>query len=186
MSNSVEGAEKKVIVAKGKLKDGLVIVEDREQASFLYEKGYGILLGDVLRLKLVEAAYLVYRGFLEIEGAGFWNLVKMGSEENPEFWTILNVYSDLRNRALIAKPGVEDEEILVDWKKKERVRRLLVRVVREGIRVGFPLFEDLFRRALESGRELVMAVVDKEGVISYYIVEGVSREGPEVLTGVTL
>jgi len=172
-----------VLVAKGRLEGSLVIVEDPEAVSFLYEKGYGVMFGGTLRLKLVEAAYLVYRGFLEVDGADFWSLVEAGARENPEFWTILNVYSDLRNRALVAKPGVEDEEILVDWKKKERVRRLLVRVVREGIRVGFPLFEELFRRALESGRELVMAVVDKEGVISYYIVEGVSREGPEVLAG---
>jgi len=186
VSGSVEGSEKKAIVARGRLRDGYVLVEEGEEAEFLYGKGYGIMLGGALRLKLVEAAYLVYRGFLVVEGAGFWDLVRMGAEENPEFWTILNVYSDLRNRALVAKPGVEDEEILVDWKKKERVRRLLVRVVREGIRLGFPLFEDLFRRALESGRELVMAVVDKEGVISYYIVEGVSREGPEVLAGVTI
>ncbi len=186
-----ENTGKNVPLSHGRLSGDHVVVEDSEEIEFLYEKGYGVKVGEKLRLELVEAAYLLYRGFLEVEDdngnkVGFWDIVKIGSKKNAEFWTILNVYSDLRNRALIAKPGVTDEEILLDWKKRGGVKRFLVRVIREGIRVGFPLFEDLFRRALESGRELVMAVVDKEGVISYYIVEGVSREGPEVLTGVPI
>lgn len=173
----------------GILKEGFIIVEDRSAVDFLYQKGYGFLKEEKLHLTMVEAAYMVYRGFIKVKTEDgktldFGDLVSMGLRENSDFWTILNVYADLRNRALIVKPGIDPLELMVDWKKKNRVRRMLVRIVKEGTRLGFIIFEDMFRRALESGRELVMAVVDKEGVVSYYLVEGVSRVGPEIVASI--
>lgn len=172
-------------VAKAVLVGDTVVVSERSEADFLYQRGYGLMKGGKLYLTLVESAFLVYRGFINVadeEGreVGFREIVDLGSSLDPDFWTVLNVYTDLRNRALVVKPGVERLELLVDWKKKNKTRRMLVRIVKEGSRLGFSVFEDMFRRALESGRELVMAVVDKEGVISYYVVEGVSRVGPEI------
>jgi len=39
------------------------------------------------------------------------------------------------------------------------------------VRIGFRELEGYIRRALESRRELVLAIVDKDGNISYYKVE---------------
>lgn len=173
----------------GLLEEGFVVVDDKSAVDFLHERGYGFLKEGRLYLTMVEAAYMVYRGFMKVraksgEALDFFDIVNMGLRDHSDFWTILNVYADLRNRALIVKPGIDPLELLVDWKKKNRVRRMLVRIVKEGTRLGFAVFEDMFRRALESGRELVMAVVDKEGVVSYYLVEGVSRVGPEIAASV--
>ncbi len=169
---------------KGKLIGDHVIVCGEEAVSFLSERGYGFREKECIRLTLLEAAYLTYRGLLVIEDESgrtldFNSIVLIGGERDREFWVRLNVYSDLRNRALVALPGVDALEFLLDWKRKDKVRRYLIRVVKEGSKIGFKEFEEMFRRALESDRELVIAIVDKEGVISYYTVEGVLRELPE-------
>ncbi len=162
----------------GKLEDNFIVVSNEEGVNFLKERGYGFLKANKIFLNFVEASYLVYRGLLKVSVSNnreidFKELVELGAKNDPDFWVKLNVYSDLRNRALIAKPGVDNLEFIVDWKRKSSVRRLLVRIVKEGVRLGFVEFEKMFRRALESGRELVIAIVDKEGTISYYTVEGV-------------
>ncbi|MEZ0346395.1 MAG: hypothetical protein ABWK01_07580 [Infirmifilum sp.] len=173
-------------VFQGDLKGQDVIVCDEKAVEAFTTRGYGFREWGCVRLTLLEAAYLVYRGFLIVKDdmggeKNFESLVSMGSSLDPDFWTRLNVYADLRNRALIAQPGVQSQEFLLDWKRKDKAKRYLVRIVREGSRLSFREFEEMFRRALESDRELVVAIVDKEGVISYYIVEGVLREGlPEV------
>ncbi|AKG39245.1 MAG: hypothetical protein ACP5II_05250 [Infirmifilum sp.] len=169
-------------VFTGELRGVDIIVCDREGVTQLYRRGYGFTEGECLKLSLLEAAYLLYRGLLTVKDSSgkelnFEELLRLGGEYDPEFWTRLNVYTDLRNRALVVMPGVHNLEFLLDWKRKTKTKRYLIRVVKEGTRLSFREFEEMFRRALESDRELVMAIVDKEGVISYYIVEGVLREG---------
>lgn len=188
MSNAKEGnlSESLKEILQGELRGRDIVVCGEKALEELENRGYGFREGNCVRLSLVEAAYLVYRGFLVVrnekgEELNFDALVRLGSSLEGDFWTRINVYADLRNRALVAMPGVQSLEFLLDWKRKERVKRYLVRIVKEGSRLSFKEFEEMFRRALESDRELVMAIVDKEGVISYYIVEGVLREGlPEV------
>ncbi|ABL77720.1 tRNA intron endonuclease [Thermofilum pendens] len=176
-----KGQEVAKISGEGVFDGRIVRVLDKEFAEQLYQRGYGMLSGEILELTLVEAAYLVYREMLKVKDdqgrtLSFPEIVRLASNFDPDFWVKLNVYTDLRNRALPAKPGVNPYEFLVDWKKKGKPRRLLVRILREGTRVSFPEFEDMFRRALESDRELVIAIVDKEGVVTYYTVEGGSYE----------
>lgn len=156
-----------------------VVVKDNAAIEFLAQRGYGITRGGALELELVEAAYLLNRGMITVEDKGkqlsFKDLVELGAKEDPDFWVKLNVYTDLRNRALVVMPGVTSYELLVDWRRKDSARRFLVRIVKEGVRIGFADLEEMHRRALESDRELVLAIVDKEGVVTYYTVEGVAH-----------
>jgi tRNA-intron endonuclease len=169
------------ISGEGLLAGNTVVITDSEFASKLAERGYGIKVNSKLELSLVEATYLVHRGILKVrndkgEEIRFSDLVRLAAGQDPDFWLRLNVYADLRNRALIVRHGVHPHEFVIDWKKKNKPRRLLVRILCEGTKVGFPEFEEMFRRALESDRELVVAIVDKEGVVTYYLVEGGSYE----------
>lgn len=156
---------------------------DKAAIDFLSSRGYGLLREAELQLDLVEAAYLVYRGLLVVEDEkrgrlSFADLISVGSLCDSEYWVKLNVYTDLRNRALVVMPGISSSEFLVDWKRKDGARRFLVRILHEGSKISFSDFEEMHRRALESDRELVVAIVDKEGVITYYTVEGVVRVAP--------
>jgi len=167
------------VVWRAELKGRKVLIGERAAIEFLAQRGYGIIKGGFLELELVEAAYLVNRGMITVENEGrqlgFIDLVELGSKEDPDFWVKLNVYTDLRNRALVVMPGVTSYELLVDWKRRDSARRFLVRIVKEGVRISFADFEEMHRRALESDRELVLAIVDKEGVVTYYTVEGVAH-----------
>ncbi len=145
----------------------------------LVEKGYGEVEGENLLLNLCEAAYLLDRGDLMVVDSGgkrisFEEIVTLGAKTDPDFWVKLLVYSDLRSRGLQAKVISGSQPIIVvDRKTREGEKRYLVVCLEEGKRIGFREVEVFIRRALEARRELVTAIVDKEGNISYYKVDKV-------------
>ncbi|MEM1508661.1 MAG: hypothetical protein QXY49_02490 [Thermofilaceae archaeon] len=161
---------------KGVLKERYVEVPYNAE---LAGKGYGERDGENLLLNLCEAAYLLDRGDLIIidnsgEKISFEGIVTIGAKIDPDFWMKLLVYSDLRNRGLQAKVISGSQPVIVmDKKTKEGEKRYLIICLEEGKRVGFKEVEVFIRRALEARRELITAIVDKEGNISYYKVDKV-------------
>ena len=159
---------------EGVLEGSRVEVKNGEE---LAERGFGVQAGESLWLTLVEAAYLVDKGELRVvEGGerrniGFEDLVKRASSMDNSFWQKLVVYTDLRDRGLRAQPLEGTYLILAEKKVREGERRYMVLCLEEGVRIGFRELEGYIRRALESRRELVLAIVDKDGNISYYKVE---------------
>jgi tRNA-intron endonuclease len=101
----------------------------------------------------------------------FQDIVKLASRADRSFWQKLVVYADLRDRGLRAQPVEGTPIVLVERKFKEGERRYMVLCLEEGVRIGFKELEGYIRRALEARRELVLAIVDKDGNVSYYAVE---------------
>jgi tRNA intron endonuclease len=159
---------------EGVLEGDRVEVKNGEE---LAERGFGVQAGESLWLSLVEAAYLVDKGELRVvedgekREIGFEDLVRRASSVDSSFWQKLVVYTDLRDRGLRAQPLEGTSLILAERKVKEGERRYMVLCLEEGVRIGFRELEGYIRRALESRRELVLAIVDKDGNISYYKVE---------------
>ncbi len=160
----------------GILSEGLkVVVPSSEEVEYLKSREYGIVVGEEVMLEPVEALYLVKRGILKVkdqEGKtlGFEEYLLKIAEKDGDIWIKLEVYSDLRKRGLQVKPGyAEGLVFLLDRKKKGKVKGYMVYVFREGVKIGFPELEKAFTRAIESGREPVVAIVDKEGNVSYYV-----------------
>lgn len=144
--------------------------------SALSERGFGVQGGESLRLSLIEAAYLVDKGELRVvseEGRSlsFEDLVKLASLSDRSFWPKLVVYTDLRDRGLRVQPLEGTPLMLAERKVVKEERKYLVLCLEEGVRIGFKELEGYMRRALESRRELVLAIVDKDGNVSYYTVE---------------
>lgn len=172
------GGEEKGIreAVKGVLKEGYVEIP---YLAELAGKGYGEREGENLLLNLCEAAYLLDRGDLVIvdnsgEKISFEGVVMIGAKIDPDFWVKLLVYSDLRNRGLQAKVISGSQPVMImDKKTKEGEKRYLIICLEEGRRIGFKEVEVFIRRALEARRELITAIVDKEGNISYYKVDKV-------------
>ncbi|RLF07923.1 MAG: hypothetical protein DRJ64_02045 [Thermoprotei archaeon] len=160
--------------------DRLVVVKTDKNISFLVDKGYGILQDGHLYLYPTEALYLVYKEILEVYDdkssiIPFKKLLEIFGKEDSDIWIKLNLYTNLRKRGFIVRKGIGGKiSFFVDKKSKDKVKRYLVEGVVEGVRIGFRELENLFRRSVESGRELVIAVIDKEGNISYYIVNKLS------------
>ncbi len=156
--------------------DGRVVVRDPEAVYELAGKGYGRVEGEVLTLSHVEALYLVKKGDLVVtdpEGnaVDFRRLLLTAMRGDPDIWTRLEVYTDLRRRGLQPRPGyVPGISFLVDRRTGDGTRRYLIVGIKEGGRISFKDLERVFAGAVESRRELVLALIDKEGNISYYIV----------------
>lgn len=142
----------------------------------LAERGFGTARNGSVELSLIEAAYLVDRGELQVVGddgrtLSFEELVRMGPLTDPDFWAKLVVYTDLRARGLTARPIEGLPALLAERKAGDGEKRYFMVCVKEGIRLGFRELEAYIRRVHESKRELVLAIVDKDGNVSYYTVE---------------
>jgi len=156
------------------------VIQKDDQASFLVEKGYGIIEKDKIYLDPTETLYLVYKDILKVMSKEdfiytFDKLLEFFSNRDPLIWVKLNLYSNLRKRGFIVKKGIGGEiSFFVEKKHRDHIKRFLVVGVSEGARIGFVELEGLFRRSLESGRDLILAIIDKEGNITYYMVNKLS------------
>lgn len=163
---------------RGELKGDVVVIENGEEVAELESKSYGYRIERGLSLSLVEAAYLLDRGDLEVvdesgSNLSFEELVRVGARYDSNFWVKLSIYSDLRSRGFRVRLLRRGLEFLVERKVKSGEKRYLVIGLREGVRIGFKEIEAAIRRAREARRELVFAIIDKEGNVSYYALERV-------------
>ncbi len=156
--------------------DGKVVVEDREQAVRLRERGeYGRELGEgILELLPEEALYLLERKKLRVvdelgREVPKEELIKTFVERDGEFWIKYTLYYDLRKRGFIVEEGFSSDLIEYRIKKpSEEISRYVVFGVREGRRISFAELERIVEYSLMSKKVPVIAVIDKEGNISYY------------------
>ncbi|HDJ96909.1 MAG TPA: hypothetical protein ENG54_00400 [Thermofilum sp.] len=175
MESKSDKAEK--IVFEGTLKDDMnCVVTDPAAVAYLSEKRYGMMSEHGILLEPLEALYLLRRGNLILKDAKgstveFKQLLIEIARKDPDIWVKLELYTDLRKRGFYVRTGFSEGIVfLVDQKKGEKFKKYLVYGFTEGKRVGFSEFEEVFRRAIESGREPLIAVIDKESNITYYSV----------------
>jgi len=138
----------------------------------LYERGfYGQRLddgADVLQLSLVEAAYLVARECLSLEG-NFGRVVDLGREvEGERFDRRLRVYTALRDRGVVPKTGFKfgaDFRTYADVASVEELghSELLVRVLDAGHAFSPRNLALDVRLAHGVRKEMVFALVEDSG-----------------------
>ncbi|HIH61115.1 MAG TPA: tRNA-intron lyase [Methanobacteriales archaeon] len=162
----------------GQFAGDTVTVQADNMALRLNQKSYyGNLEGDQLKLSLVEAAYLQWKGKLSI-----WDGKKRISFN--ELLSILDrrglyqkfiVYRDLRERGYIVKTGFKyGSEFRVYERGKTPTKdhsSYLVRVLHEGTKLKILDFSSYVRVAHGVRKKLILAVVDDEEDITYYMVE---------------
>jgi len=113
----VEGAaphgvtEESPTTAEGALLDDSVLVLG-EDADRLYENGfYGKKIGPMLRLSLLETAYLVGKGRLDVRSIrsgqrlGEKGFLSNARRSQPDFDMRMKAYQDLRSRGMVVKTG---------------------------------------------------------------------------------
>jgi len=114
---TVEGAEphglteEEPTTAEGALIDDVVIVLGSE-ADRLYENGfYGKKIGPMLQLSLLETAYLMNKGRLEVRSIrsgqklGEKGFLSNAKRSQPDFDMRMRAYQDLRSRGMVVKTG---------------------------------------------------------------------------------
>ncbi len=158
----------------GKLLKDKVVIEDLSAIRQFWEKSeYGKPSNMGLVLEPVEATFLLERGKIRILDENgreydFASLVQYFSSIDKKFWIRYLIYSDLRKRGFIVKSGFShDVEFIIKSRGKE-IAEYIVYGITEGERIGFDVLSKLLDRAVRLRKNLIIAIVDKEGNISYY------------------
>ncbi|MBN2251274.1 MAG: tRNA-intron lyase [Candidatus Altiarchaeota archaeon] len=158
-----------------------VIVGDSQLRSFLKEKGFGEETGKRHELSLIEAAYLLDNGKMEVvdgkKALSFEDLLKAGNKAEKDFYAKYTVYSDLRGRGLLVRTGLKFGADFRVYERGATVKtshsKYLVHVVPEEYTCSLPQIAGLIRVSQTVNKAMIYAVVDEEGDITYYEIERV-------------
>jgi tRNA-intron endonuclease len=161
----------------GELIGDSVVIKDQAEASQLYSKGFfGYpLSGGGLDLDLLEAVYLAETDRLTVESegarAGLEVLIRAAAEHHEGFEVLYIVYRDLRQRGYIVKADAGEFDFRVfprGGTPNTTPTKYWVQAISErSACVMGRLFEDA-ERSEHTRKELVLAVVDEEGDLTYY------------------
>jgi tRNA-intron endonuclease len=175
----------------GILKENSVLIADQKESSQIYNRGnFGYpMSGGSLELDLIEATFLLEAGRLEVlrgdEKMTFESLFTYSSSSEG-FDIRYMVYRDIRQRGFVVKTetGDHDLSIFPRGKTLSSARpRYLVKTVSERTAFSTDAFMGLAETTESKGRELLFAIADEEGDITYYIVRKRSLSGSADIAG---
>ena len=161
----------------GELKDSSVFINDVREASQTFSKGnFGYpLSGGSLELDLVEAAFLVQCNRLEVKQGKktvpFNALFEYASGQVDDFDIKYLVFKDLRERGFIVKPESGSFDLRVyprGMSPSKSAPLYMVCAVSERSALNINEFLDEVAQSEDRGKQLLYAVVDEEGDITYY------------------
>lgn len=147
-------------------------------ADRVHQQGsVGEFQGGKLTLTGVEVLYLMEREKIELldpsgKKVEFPSLVEALSEDDSEVWLRFLLYSDLRHRGYIVKPGYSKGLEYRVYRRgaevgKEPAKYLIVGLV-EGKAVAVKELASIANSAKLSQKDLILAVIDRQGEITYY------------------
>jgi tRNA-intron endonuclease len=170
----------------GKLKGQDIIVEEEKEASQLYSKGYfgNPQSGGSLQLNLIEAIYLTEVGKLKVySGSQFQNqekLFRLGNKMVENFEINYIVYRDMRQRGYVVKKGSPplDFRVLPRGGIPNKVpSKYWVLAISERGEFDISKLNELVDKVKHNKKDLLLAVVDEEGDITYYRTKMVQPQG---------
>jgi len=168
----------------GELVDSAVVVRDEKEASQVYNKGfYGYpLSGGTLELDMLEACYLLETGRMEIlrdrKPLTFSDMIKLSASSCDGFEIHYIVYRDLRQRGYVVKPdsgGFDFRVFPRGGTPTTSQTKYWVLAVAERSLFDMTGFLEEMAKSERTRKELLLAIVDEEGDITYY---KPSRSGP--------
>jgi tRNA-intron endonuclease len=161
----------------GELVKDSVIIRDQTEASQIYNKGYyGYpMSGGGLEMDLLEAVYLVECGRLEVrsgdEAIPMERLVASASAAHRDFEIKYIVYRDLRGRGYLVKPAGEEFDFRVfprGGNPNSAQTKSWVSAISERSVFAIAPFMEVMDRSERTRKELLIAIVDEEGDITFY------------------
>ncbi|MDW5561611.1 MAG: tRNA-intron lyase [Methanomassiliicoccus sp.] len=161
----------------GELVKDSVIIADQTEASQIYNKGYyGYpMSGGGLEMDLLEAVYLVECGRLEVreesDAISMERLVASASAAHRDFEIKYIVYRDLRGRGYLVKPAGEEFDFRVfprGGTPNSTQTKSWVSAISERSVFSMAPFMEVMDRSERTRKELLIAIVDEEGDITFY------------------
>lgn len=166
---------------KAVLDEGRVIVPSQEDASLLYQGGYGTLRekkpGSFL--SSYEALYLLVDERLQVidrktkDELDFQTLLEKLRAVDAGAWTRYLIYRDLRSRGYVVRDGFGygvDFRMYERGKYGKQAAKYIVFGVCEGTPVPLNGLAEVLRFVQGMKKELLLAVVDRRGEVVYYSV----------------
>lgn len=157
----------------------IISTENSDQARDLYNQSrYGIILsGGKVQLSFIETAYLLEKGTIELYSGSnrkidFDKFVKKASKSEQNFWTRYCVFKNIRNRGYIIKTalkfGADFRVYDRGVKPGEDHAKWVMYAVHEGESFSWYEFSAKNRVAHSTRKNLLIAIVDDEGDVTYY------------------
>ncbi len=157
---------------KGLLIDEFVVVEKRDD---LINKGYGEVHNNKIRLNSIEALFLMDKGDLEVfydeKKMNFESLLKYARKFEEKIYERFLVYRDIRTRGYVIKTGFKfgvHFRVYDRGKYLKEHSKYLVHVLTENEKLTMFDLARFTRIATSVKKEMIIAVVDGEGDITYY------------------
>lgn len=163
-----------------KLKRGRIVVEG-DLARILYEAGFYGTLKTESRLVLdsEEALLLLRRQRIQVfdrngKELDFASLLQQLAKRRPGLWTQYLVYSDLRSRGYIVRTGYGKGLFFRVYPRGAKLNEVTAKYFVCAISEGSPLkvaeLERYSRQAQRNRKKLMLAVLDRQGETTYYLV----------------
>ncbi|HWR25867.1 MAG TPA: tRNA-intron lyase [Methanosarcina sp.] len=159
------------------------ILAGQEAVSEFYKTGYfGRPKGDGLEISLVEAAFLLSRGKLEIEFEGkllgFKDFFEQASLTQPNFELSYIVYKDLKERGFYVQPAALGFRVYSRGSYPGKsAAKIFVHVQSERQLLSVKLLQDSVDSAENVHKQFILAAVDEESDLTFYEVKTVVPEG---------
>lgn len=159
------------------------ILAGKEAVSELYNSGYfGRPKGNGLELSLVEAAFLLSRGKLEIELEGkqldFRTFFEQASLRQPNFELKYIVYKDLKERGYYVQPSASDFRVYPRGSHPGKsAAKIFVHVQSERQLLPVKLLQESVLSAENVHKQFILAVVDEESDLTFYEVKTATPKG---------
>lgn len=163
-----------------------IIVDDSKEASQIYNRGWfgAPQPGGSLRLDLIEALYLLESGRIEVRGGkkrlAFEQLFRLGNKALENFEIQYLVYRDLRGRGYVVKGNRGSADFRVfprGGSPSKTPSKWWVCALSE--RTLFSFKKILSDLSVSKGlrKNLLLAIVDEEGDVTYYEVKIANPSG---------
>ena len=167
------------VLGEGELIENKVLISDSTLKGKLVEKGFGENKGRELILDLYEALYLVANEKISVKKRNKKlngkDLLTLGLEQDNKFYSKSLVYSDIREKGYSTKTGLKfgfDFRIYPKGKRMgETHSQYGVMVVPENEKLSMTQISRISRLAGNIHIKAIVAVVDRENSINYYLID---------------
>ncbi len=153
------------------------VLAGKEALDEFYKTNYfGHPKDDILELSLLEAAFLLSRGKLEIELEGkiidFKDFFEQASLKQQNFELKYIVYRDLKDRGYYAQPSAVDFRVYQRGSHPGKsAAKIFVRVQSERQPLPVKILQESVAASENVHKQFILAVVDEEGDITFYEVK---------------
>lgn len=175
---------------EGELLEHRVFIWDKKVFDDLQESGFGKVVEDRLELALVEAMFLIAKKKLKVRVKGKKKFMKKKefyeyvTKNERNFHARFIVYSDLREKGFIVKTGFKfgadfrvyarGVKIKKGPKQAHEHTKWIVHAIPEEFSCSFPELSRAVRLAQNIRTEMIWAIVDSEGDVTFYSIKRIT------------